>query len=191
MKKIFISVLVVQFVLVATFAFAECVDQAKIVGEWTTYVVKRDIFPDEQAISTKMAALDAGENKIEALKPFGPGATEFAESGEMKLDMITPFSGQQTLRMKITGTWKLDCEKLIGEFSSLDDVEMGFTGEASEEFKKTMEPQMKEFAAKFKEQGMKEPGFAGPHTWTFPYIGGKCILADIGDESTYVIYEKK
>ena len=138
-----------------------------------------------------MAALEAGESKVEDFAPVSPGISEFAESGDMKLDMIAQFSPEQTLRMKITGTWKLECEKLIGEFTSLDDVEMGFTEKASEEFKTTMEPQMKEFAAGFKEQAMEIPGFAGPHTWLFPYIGEKYVLADIGDETTYVIYEKK
>jgi hypothetical protein len=191
MKKILISVFVIQIVFVATFAYAECIEPTKIVGSWKTYVVQKDLFPDEQAISAKMAALEAGESKIEELTSLDPGISEFVESGEMKLDMFGLFSPEQTLRIKVTGTWKLECEKLIGEITSLDDVEMGFTEKASEEFKTTMEPQMKEFAAGFKEQAMEQPGFAGPHTWLFPYIGEKYVLVDIGDERTYVIYEKK
>ena len=149
MKKVLISLLVVQMVFVAAFVSAECVDQAKLLGTWERFDVDPEKIGDD--IAAAMKALESGEKKLEDFldeygnidgTPEASEITEFLESGEMKLvaSMGDILSGEDDIEgyffMTLKGTWSLDCAQLTRESVSLEKVEMSLDHLNDEQKKK-------------------------------------------------------
>jgi hypothetical protein len=138
MKKILISVFVIQMVFVAAFAYAECVDKAKLVGTWEWFDTSPESLGED--LTAAMKTLEAGEEKLgEYMEEYGIGSEsntvvmELSESGDMRLTVTEGMimekdseGNEFVVSMIVTmkGTWSLECKKLTSEGSSVEKVEI-------------------------------------------------------------------
>ena len=151
MKKVFMSIFVVQFVLAATFACAECVDQAKFTGSWQWTLVPQELFQDEQAIPATMKSLEAGEKSVEALlkekalSAQASGTTTLSDSGEMVMVWVLPEEEGMSIQATLLGKGNADCDTLLVQGKTVE-VEISATENMSDENKELLEsilPEMK------------------------------------------------
>ena len=194
MKKILMSIFVVQFVLVAAVVSAECVDQAKFTGSWQWTLVPQELFPDAQAIPAIMQALETGEKSVEALlkeKELGAqasGTTTLSDSGEMVMVWVLPEEEGMVIQATLSGTGKVDCDKLLVQGTALE-VDISVAESISAEDKELMEsifPEMKEEI----EANMLEN--FGDATWPVLYFAKGYALIRLGAEAEeYMVYQKK
>jgi hypothetical protein len=209
MKKVVISLLVIQMVFVAALACAECPEKAKLVGMWEWFDTTTMSLGDD--VVATMTALEAGEKKLEdVLADVGTGITpglatsmELLDSSEMNMfltladtiDYENEIDGYMLIDMK--GTWSLECEKLTVKAASVEKFEVSID-HLTDEQKKLVEDKLAEIKAEM-EADMEAIGeelrgeFGNPPVAQILYIGEKYALikatTDWGDD--YKIYMKK
>lgn len=206
MKKMLMTLFVVQMIFVAAVASAECVDKAKLVGTWARFDTEVENLGDDPPAVLK--ALEAGEKKLEEFKPmFGgsgyyPGdaqTMELAESGDLTIvatmadELDDDLEAYTFFTMK--GTWSLDCEKLASEATSVEKMEIStahLTAEQQKQFEADVaemkagleEPERK---ARFEQQALQ---FYGHIVGNILYFSEKYMLLKTEDNK-YMIFQKK
>ena len=165
MKKVVVSCLVVQMALFAGVVFAECVTPAQLVGKWQISSVE-GLFADEGKIKETMDSLTSGKVALDALlkdtkdaKEILSGTIEILEAGEVAIAVVGAGSDSPiTVQMQAKATWKLDCDKLITQITSLDEVKMALKPDAklAPEEKAELEEQPPEIEAQMKAEAQKK-----------------------------------
>ena len=194
MKKVVMSIFVVQFVLAATFASAECVEQAKFTGSWQWTLVPQELFPDAQAIPATMQSLETGEKSVEALlkeKELGAqasGTITLSDSGEMVMVWVLPEEEGMVIQATLSGTGNVDCDKLLVQGTAVE-VEISVAENVSAEDKALMESIFPEMKKEIEANMLENFGDA---TWPVVYFAKGYALIRPGTEAEeYMVYQKK
>jgi hypothetical protein len=194
MKKVFMSVLVVQFVLAVTFASAECVDQVKFAGSWQWTLVTQELFQDAEAIPTIMKSLESGEKSVDALlkekelRAQASGTTTLSDSGEMIMVWVLPEEEGMSIQATLSGTGKIDCDKLIVQGESTE-VEISTTENMSDENKEALESMLPEMKKEMEAGMLKD--FSESVIWPVLYFGDGYALIEDPKSNIYMIYKKE
>lgn len=204
MKKILLSVMIMQLLGFAGVVFAECVQPAQVIGKWQVWDVD-GLFADESQINDTMAALDSGKATVEELientkdaRLNLSGAAEFFESGELVLKVVAASPDSPiTMAMTMQAAWKSDCDKIILQATALEEIKVAVNPDAklSAEKKADIEKQIAGIEAQMKaEAANKDSEFNQPSVEKLLYVSANYLLTKeegkAASDSAVTIYKK-
>lgn len=199
MRKLLTRLIVIQFVIltVVSLASAEtCVEPAALVGIWEV-VDTNQIFTDKDNALQTVKAMDSGEKSFEAvigdLQPI-IGTTEFADAGGMFLTISAKEANPpMMLHMKMSATWKIECEIMTVQMQSLDELDMAIDKtvvpkDQQEEMQKTIDMLKDTIISGIKD----DPNFTAPESATVLFAGKNFLLTEnAGNENQILALFKR